>query len=92
MKQSLTKFLKYVNDENASGDVSQLKLKVRLEKIEEIWDKFEIVQTEIENSNSSEVDSHAEYREEFEENYYKAVGKARQIIDNSERNAEQLTN
>lgn len=80
MKQSLTKFLKYVNDENASGDVSQLK--VRLEKIEEIWDKFEIVQTEIENLDSSEVDSHAEYREEFEENYYKAVGKARQIIDN----------
>ncbi|KAK9686208.1 hypothetical protein QE152_g37366 [Popillia japonica] len=62
------------------------------EKIEEIWDKFEIVQTEIENLDSSEVDSHAEYREEFEENYYKAVGKARQIIDNSERNAEQLTN
>lgn len=47
-----------------------------MEKIEEVWQEFNQVQSEIEADEQSDTDEQNKYRAEFEESYFKAVAEA----------------
>lgn len=80
IKTKLTKFKTFVDSFTTPEDVSELKL--RLEKIEELWDKFDTVQTSIECIDANEE----KYRTpNFEDIFYKVVAQARKIIYDSQQ-------
>lgn len=79
IKQSMTKFLTFVNEYNLETG-SPRNLAVRLEKAEELWAKFGSVQSKLESlRDDGEIDEHA--RTLFEDIYFEAVSKAKDILD-----------
>lgn len=75
LKQKVTKFSNRLIHFETVGSITELQL--RLTKIEEIWDGFDQLQTELEELDPSQASS----RESFEDNYFSVVAKARIIID-----------
>lgn len=73
LKTKLTKFVTFLDNYN-SEQLEELKL--RLEKIEEVWQSFDTIQTDIELIDEAEET----YRDNFEGVYYEIVSKARGII------------
>lgn len=85
LKTQLTKFANYL----ASVDKSKVtEIKVRLEKIETLLDKFDAIQSQLEFLNEDDTsadakmqrDVLAQERDDFENAYYSAVTLARDII------------
>lgn len=76
LKGVLTRFLSYVSAEDS--DVEQIV--VRKEKIEEVWQEFNQVQSELELDEQNNSDELCNYRIDFEELYFKSVATANKRI------------
>lgn len=71
IKGQLTRFIDYLETSTNKNEIE-----VRLKKMEELFDKFDEVQSQIEERDESEIDK----REQFENLYYSALAKAKGII------------
>ncbi|XP_050543053.1 uncharacterized protein LOC126906529 [Daktulosphaira vitifoliae] len=80
LKSSLTRFEKFIRELSEGDEIDQLKL--RRQKIEDIWSEFDQVQSAIEIE--SEEESQAIYRKEFEDVFFKSVAAADSFIQNKE--------
>lgn len=81
VKSQLTRFLNYLDSEELELNISTLR--IRLEKAEPLFDKYDEIQSEIEllaDGNQIELEAQARNQETFENNYFKAIAKARGII------------
>lgn len=76
LKGVLTRFWSYVSAEDS--DVEQIL--VRKEKIEEVWQEFNQVQSELELDEKNDGEDMCNYRIEFEELYFKAIATANKKI------------
>lgn len=72
LKGVLTRFWNYVS--TMDNDVDQIK--IRKEKLEEVWQEFNQVQSETEMEEKDDIDEHYQYRSEFEKLYFKALTEA----------------
>lgn len=87
LKGKLTNFKSYLNDLQSTSllnDYQLTEFQLRLNKIEIIYDEFDILQTEIEtladpDSQSEAPDSSA--RRQFEDDYYSTISAARVLIE-----------
>uniref|UniRef100_V5I888 Uncharacterized protein n=1 Tax=Anoplophora glabripennis TaxID=217634 RepID=V5I888_ANOGL len=84
LKSHITRFANFIAGFQENNR-SITELKVRLEKIEVMWEDFINIQTEIEilDNSGSQLEEH----EGFEENYFHVVCKARELVDNSSGNS-----
>uniref|UniRef100_A0A2S2QB76 Uncharacterized protein n=1 Tax=Sipha flava TaxID=143950 RepID=A0A2S2QB76_9HEMI len=82
LKGILTRFWNYVT--TPDNDVNQIH--IRKEKVEEVWQEFNRIQAEIELEigEGENINEHYQYREEFEELYYKAITEANRRIHRTE--------
>lgn len=71
LKGQLTRFNNFVQSTQVGGDINIIQLKLRMEKIKEVWQDFETVQTSIEDSGVNEET--AKYRTDFENLYFESV-------------------
>lgn len=78
IKRSLTNFKTFINNFDAEND-SITNLKLRLEKTEELWDKFEEAQSQIEEDGTEQASE--QHRLEFEDKYFEVVTRAREILE-----------
>ncbi|XP_046397397.1 uncharacterized protein LOC124164213 isoform X3 [Ischnura elegans] len=82
IKAKLTRFKNFLD--TSAEDVDLMQLKVRYEKLEEIWQAFEAVQSEIElfqEDTSTETNE----RDLFEELYYELSARAQSVLLDSQR-------
>ncbi|KAE9522282.1 hypothetical protein AGLY_017325 [Aphis glycines] len=80
LKGQLTRFSNFVQTAQATGDIDVLQLKLRKEKINEVWQDFETVQTSIEEIGANEETE--KYRTSFEDLYFESVAVCESLIIN----------
>ena len=73
VKGSLTRFANFLN----KGNYSTTELKSRLDKIDNLWEEFDVVQSEIEILDPDQPDQEIE-REEFENSFFKYTALAKE--------------
>lgn len=90
IKSQITKFDTYIQAFFVSKE-NLAQLRIRLEKIEQLWDSYNNIQERIEGLDNSEgyVLKQQQERTDFEESYFEIVGRARLIL---EENANQRIN
>uniref|UniRef100_A0A2S2PTX9 Integrase catalytic domain-containing protein n=1 Tax=Schizaphis graminum TaxID=13262 RepID=A0A2S2PTX9_SCHGA len=79
LKAQLTKFQTYIN--NVVVDKNIMQIRIRLEKIKELWTEFDIVQNKIETLDTSNEQS--EHRDTFVDLYFDIVAKAETMVQSS---------
>lgn len=68
VKGQITKADRLVEDENTSKEI----LNDRLDMLQEIWDRFQVIQLKIElKTNEEDINNEISYRTEMEDKYYK---------------------
>lgn len=82
LKGILTRFWKYIT--TPDNDVNEIH--IRKEKIEQLWQEFNRIQAEIELEvgEGESINEHYQFREEYEELYYKAITEANRKIQRAE--------
>jgi len=89
LKAHLTRFVMHLENVDKNKEINRTELKCRREKIEEVWQEFEQVQSAIELLlNDEESEEATTYRVEFEETYFKAVSICEDLM--YERRNEQI--
>jgi predicted nuclease with TOPRIM domain len=78
VQASLTRIQKFVQQYDETQDV--LNIKLRMERLEEIWNKYEEIQDSIE-SIDCDPSKHDDFRSEFETKFYDLNVKMQRIID-----------
>lgn len=78
IRGNLTRFWTYVS----TPDNDPKQISIRRPKIEEAWEEFQQVQSEI--RNEEDANEHEEYQVDFEELYFKAMAKAEERLQQSE--------
>lgn len=73
LKGAFTKFVTYVKIESMDPD----QLTLRKEKLENVWNEFDQVQTVIEESENTNSERNGAYREEFEDLYFRAMAEGK---------------
>lgn len=86
-KGVLTRFWSYVSAYDS--DVEQIL--VRKEKIEEVWQEFNQVQSEFEIDDQNDGDEMCNYRTEFEESYFKSVAIANKKIQHEQNSVSTIS-
>jgi len=76
IKAKLTRFITFLNECNENEEKRQ-ETAARLERVETIWKEFDAVQTELEDINEAELQS--QERDSFENKFYQAVTRAKNI-------------
>ncbi|CAI6372875.1 unnamed protein product [Macrosiphum euphorbiae] len=76
LKASITRFWNSLQSPN----VDPVEIKARREKIEEVWIEYEQLQSVIEAQKEVDINTQNEYREIFEDLYFKSVAAAEKII------------
>lgn len=89
IKGQITRFKRYIDEyDPRDRDNTVVKLKIRLDKIESSWQEFNEVQTKIEEICIEKIESgdttEEKQREIFENEYFDVVGRAREIIAETE--------
>ncbi|XP_050549039.1 uncharacterized protein LOC126910474 [Daktulosphaira vitifoliae] len=77
LKGSITRFLSIVNTENPD----LINIRLRREKLEEIWSEYQQVQSEIDIEENVDEEEQNKYREEFEDLYFEAQSKAVKLLE-----------
>lgn len=77
LKAKLTRFQTFLND---SASENKVQLKLRTEKIREIWNEFDVVQNNIEAKDDSE--ENLRYRDTFINSYFDALTIAEERLEN----------
>lgn len=80
LKAKITKFENRLPNFESRGSITELKL--RLSKVEALWDEFDQIQTEIEILDQTQVNE----RDLFEDNYFKVVATASTMIASLQQN------
>ncbi|XP_025835281.1 uncharacterized protein LOC108742837 isoform X2 [Agrilus planipennis] len=91
IKGSLTRFLNFLDSE----DLNPHEIKKSLEKCEQLYDQYNAIQTEIEilfNDDEQQTELQAADRESFENNYFHAVSKAQNLLDETQLISAQTLN
>ncbi|KAL4119393.1 hypothetical protein QTP88_012202 [Uroleucon formosanum] len=74
LKAQLTRFINHLSNVDKNVEINRTELRCRREKNEDVWQKFEQVQSAIELLQNDEENKEAtNYRVEFEDTYFKAV-------------------
>lgn len=79
LKAQLTKFQTYIN--NVDMESNTMQIKIRLEKIKELWTEFDVVQNNIEAIDIS--NEQLDYRDTFVNLYFDVVAKAETMVQGS---------
>ncbi|XP_060536764.1 uncharacterized protein LOC132708412 [Cylas formicarius] len=80
LKARLTKFESRIS-QFEQQEISLSELKLRLKKIEETWEEFDKIQSELEILDASQVNE----RDVFEDNYFRVVSKASTMTESLEK-------
>jgi len=81
LKAQLTKFQTYIEDLDVDWGNNIMKLRLRLEKIKELWTEFDLVQNNIEIKDTS--NDQLVYRDTFVDLYFDVVAKAESMVQSS---------
>lgn len=96
VKQRLTLFEKYCSKygDNALNNVEKSELKLRIQAVESLFQTFNTLQSEIENNvDESDLSVHLEYRDMFEEQYFKLMAAAKcMLVDESSESSPRCMN
>src|SRR5436190_14432845 len=84
IKGQLSKFETFLSG-NVDNPSFLNELLVRLPKAEDLWNKFQDIQEDIEIEDESE--DQEEERDNFESNYYRIIGKAKSFLNVTESNS-----
>jgi len=87
LKGVLARFWSYVSADDS--DIEQII--VRKEKIEEVWQEFNQVQSELEMDEQNDGDELCNYRTEFEDSYFKAVATANKKIQHDQNSVRTIS-
>lgn len=79
LKAQLTKFQTYINNVDVENNIMQIR--IRLEKIKELWTEFDIVQNKIEALDTS--NEQLDHRDTFVDSYFDIVAKAETMVQSS---------
>jgi len=91
LKAQLTRFLNHLENVDKNKDFNRTELKFRREKIEDVWQEFEQVQSAIEVLlNEEENEDATTYRVDFEETYFKAISKCEDMMYGKNKEAENV--
>jgi hypothetical protein len=80
LKSQLTRFNNFVRAAQATENIDVIQLRLRKEKINEVWQDFETVQTSIEEISANEETE--KYRASFEDLYFESVAVCNNLIIN----------
>ncbi|XP_047019392.1 uncharacterized protein LOC124629845 isoform X2 [Helicoverpa zea] len=89
IKAKLTQFSSYLNISKSCEQLSEVQIvevEYRLNTIENLYDKYDVLQADMEEMVDDPSEQYAE-REEFEKQYYSLVAAARQLISNARKQA-----
>ncbi|XP_047024460.1 uncharacterized protein LOC124633320 isoform X2 [Helicoverpa zea] len=89
IKAKLTQFSSYLNISKSCEQLSEVQIvevEYRLNTIENLYDKYDVLQADMEEMVDDLSEQYAE-REEFEKQYYSLVAAARQLISNARKQA-----
>nr|XP_049693532.1 uncharacterized protein LOC126054024 isoform X3 [Helicoverpa armigera] len=89
IKAKLTQFSSYLNIAKSCEQLSEVQIvevEYRLNTIENLYDKYDVLQADMEEMVDDPSEQYAE-REEFEKQYYSLVAAARQLINNARKQA-----
>ncbi|XP_035457156.2 uncharacterized protein LOC118280874 isoform X3 [Spodoptera frugiperda] len=89
IKAKLTQFSSYLNVAKSCEQLSEVQIvevEYRLNIFENLYDKYDMLQTDIEETVDDPSEQYAE-REEFEKQYYTLVAAARQLISSTRNQA-----
>ncbi|XP_047026105.1 uncharacterized protein LOC124634536 isoform X3 [Helicoverpa zea] len=89
IKAKLTQFSSYLNIAKSCEQLSEVQIvevEYRLNTIENLYDKYDVLQADMEEMVDDPSEQYAE-REEFEKQYYSLVAAARQLISNARKQA-----
>lgn len=85
VKARLTNFAKHLDRcRPVLDDVQIVELSERLTKTQQVIDEFNDIQTSIENL-TNDVDEQYNLRDEFEQEYYSAISRAKTLLSNNQR-------
>lgn len=87
LKGQLTRFKKFINDSDNDSKIAEMA--TRIQRIETIFDEFNQVQSELELLDHSEMQSSE--RDNFEDDFYESISKARETVGNYYRLQQQET-
>lgn len=91
LKAQLTRFLNHLENVDKNKDFNRTELKCRREKIEDVWQEFEQVQSAIEMLlNEEENEDATTYRVDFEETYFKAISKCEDMMVGKNKESENV--
>ena len=91
IKRRLTNIVTYIESidmQNVDSAVLS-EFKVRLSSLQAIWQDYQTVQDDIEiKCDEESLETHYQKREEFEESFFKASGKLKQMISDASKESE----
>ncbi|XP_071056459.1 uncharacterized protein [Onthophagus taurus] len=80
VKSSLTKFATFVGTYQRGDSKAETELRVRLEKADNLLDRYEEIQDLIEEMDETELRNATESRKEFEDTFYGVISRARNFL------------